>query len=755
MRRGARREVGEQRLQLAGRRVQVLEHRRVRIRGRAELRHGRLQLLEQSREPVQAGLQVGRLGRGVGGGVVGLDDEVLDLRGVVGQRGDHGVGVGGQVLERLRVVAQQVEQVVGLVDRRHRAAQRGLDVLRARRHRRAQLVDDDREPLALGQPHDVGEHVGRNRRERVRRRQRGAGLQRLSVLPRLAVHEVLADQRLGPGLARRVRAECAEALGGHLHGHHRVEVLLVQGDRADLPGRDARHLERGVVDQAERVVELELVRRVARPAREPACDEHERDDHEQDGGADEDPTHRSVPGRDLVGVTRVTRLGVVHPAALHRAGAPDPPGPRSRGPGWACWSRPGACRCRRTRAPCAAPDPGTTAGRFRAPFEIEPTPITGATRLKLPFSVGATRVAEPLEPAGQVDGIRARGGELGGRLVERGGRLRERAEPLLSVGLERRVAVARVAGIAAGGARERHAQLEQLEQVVLARGARRARLRAPRADQVGQVAHGRHGVVRQRPQLNQELLELGRHRLGRVDQRRQRVERVAQVHERRVGQRHEPRQPLDRLAQRGLLGGQRLRGRAQVLDQRRQVGLLDRNVREQLARLDHEAREVAPVVTVELGEQRAARRHRRVQVLPRRLGRRALVRELGRRALDQVLEALERRRVQRVEQLVDVDRAGRSRGRNDPARGDLGRVARTQPQVDVAVGDPRQRGQPHRRLGPLVQRRVVRVADVEGQLRLPAARQRDVRHRPDGVAGDLDLVALDDLAASWKTARTS
>ncbi len=187
-----------------------------------------------------------------------------------------------------------------------------------------------------------------------------------------------------------------------------------------------------------------------------------------------------------------------------------------------------------------------------------------------------------------------------------------------------------------------------------------ARLRPARADDVGQVAHGRHRVLRERPELGEELLQLRRHRLGRVDQRGQGVQRVAEVYERCVGERHEPGEPLDRLPERGRLRGQRLGRRPQVLDERGQVRRARRDRREELRGLDDEVREVPAVVAVELLEQRAARRHRRVQVLPRRLGRGALAGELRARALDQVLDALERRRVERVEQLVDVDGAGRA-----------------------------------------------------------------------------------------------
>ena len=114
--------------------------------------------------------------------------------------------------------------------------------------------------------------------------QRAARGKRLAVLAGLAVDEVLADQRLRPRLARRVRAERAEPLDGHLHRDQRVELVLAVGvlvrvtevDRRDRPGRDTRDLERRAGHEPERVVELELVGRVARPARKPAGDHDER-----------------------------------------------------------------------------------------------------------------------------------------------------------------------------------------------------------------------------------------------------------------------------------------------------------------------------------------------------------------------------------------------------------------------------------------------------------------------------------------------
>ena len=67
-----------------------------------------------------------------------------------------------------------------------------------------------------------------------------------------------------------------------------------------------------------------------------------------------------------------------------------------------------------------------------------------------------------------------------------------------------------------------------------------------------------------------------------------------------------------------------------------------------------------------------------------------------------------------------------------------------QVEIDVAVGDPRQRRLPDGRVRALVKRR--EVVQAERQVGLAVAGQRDVRDRADGVTADLDLVAGDDLA---------
>ena len=175
---------------------------------------------------------------------------------------------------------------------------------------------------AVGQPHDVLQQVGGNRRLRVGDRDRAPGREHRAVLPGLAVDEVLADQRLRARLAEGVGVERAEAALGHLHGDdRRAAVLLVEVDRLDRAGADAGDLEVGAGDEAERVVELDLVRaRRAVPSR--AAGDRRRDrtpDGTRARRRAQDPL--SFAGRDLARVAREAALGEEDRAALHRAGA--------------------------------------------------------------------------------------------------------------------------------------------------------------------------------------------------------------------------------------------------------------------------------------------------------------------------------------------------------------------------------------------------------------------------------------------------
>ena len=75
-------------------------------------------------------------------------------------------------------------------------------------------------------------------------------------------------------------------------------------------------------------------------------------------------------------------------------------------------------------------------------------------------------------------------------------------------------------------------------------------------------------------------------------------------------------------------------------------------------------------------------------------------------------------------------------------------------QVDVAAGDPRQRGLADRGLGALAQRVVGVVGDVERELRLPAGRQGDVGDRADLVPDTSTRSPLTIWLALANTART-
>ena len=122
----------------------------------------------------------------------------------------------------------------------------------------------------------------------------------------------------------------------------------------------------------------------------------------------------------------------------------------------------------------------------------------------------------------------------------------------------------------------------------------------------------------------------------------------------------------------------------------------------------------------------------------------ALALDLAGRAVDHALQRLARLGVERVEELVEVDRGGRRVLLDDALVGDLLGALRRQAEVDVAVGDAGERGLADGGEGAVAQRRVVLV-DLHRDLGLAVVGEVDVGDLADGRAADLHEVALDEL----------
>ena len=260
-----------------------------------------------------------------------------------------------------------------------------------------------------------------------------------------------------------------------------------------------------------------------------------------------------------------------------------------------------------------------------------------------------------------------------------------------------------------------------------------------------EVGDRRLGVAHQRAQLAQERRQVLGRGLGVGDQRVEVVERRAQVHERRVAAPQRRRQQRQRLAERAVLGSDRAGRGVRVADQVGEVvaALGDRAHRPRAG--DDEARQRVLVLR-RLVDQAARAGEQRVEVLGRLGGLRALAVELGLEALDHALQVAPGLRVERVEQLVEVDRRRRLRDRDRrvvrqrPARVRAGRDR------DIAVRDARQRRQADDRLRALAQRRVG-LLDADPHRRLVVGGQLDRAHAADRAPADLHVVALHQLTA--------
>ena len=128
--------------------------------------------------------------------------------------------------------------------------------------------------------------------------------QALARRARVAVEEVLADQRLRAGLAGGVGAQVAEAVLGDAEADLRAQRALVELHVGDRPRAHAGDLQVAALDQAEGVVELDpvlglLVRADAREA--VGGEAGGGGDRDDDEGGDEDRASRQLPGSVWLG----------------------------------------------------------------------------------------------------------------------------------------------------------------------------------------------------------------------------------------------------------------------------------------------------------------------------------------------------------------------------------------------------------------------------------------------------------------------
>ena len=188
--------------------------------------------------------------------------------------------------------------LVDVLERRVGAPDHRLQVRAAAGEADAELVEDDREPCALGLAHDVVEQVEVDRRARVLHRQQVLALARALVdlaqrRRRLLAGrarcvgshstKLLADQRLRPDHAVRVGAEVLVARVVDLEHDRGFELRRDRDvvDRADLDAGDLDVLagddEAGVVEDRAYAVGLRVVARDQDERQQRGDDEHDDD----------------------------------------------------------------------------------------------------------------------------------------------------------------------------------------------------------------------------------------------------------------------------------------------------------------------------------------------------------------------------------------------------------------------------------------------------------------------------------------------
>ena len=259
-RRGERAQAGQEGLEARRGGLQVAQHRGLGPGQRAELVGVRLELAEEGGQVAERGGQRVATGRGGLRGQPGLAHEAADVALARLERADHAVGVGDQRPDRARLAAEDAQRLARLAQAGRGAPDGVVEVVRAPGQACAELADDQAQAVAEGPPQDVVDQVEPDRRAGLADRDAPAVRYPARRGARLAVDEVLADERLRADLAAGVRAQVGQAGLGHLRVDDRERVRLAL--EVDVLGRAGAHsgdLEVAALGEAEGVVEHDLV----------------------------------------------------------------------------------------------------------------------------------------------------------------------------------------------------------------------------------------------------------------------------------------------------------------------------------------------------------------------------------------------------------------------------------------------------------------------------------------------------------------
>ena len=283
---GEARKPGQEGVELTRRATQVAQHRALRGRELSQAQHVGIELTEELRQAVERAGELRPAGGGDGGRAARLAYEARHVSPAVRQRAHDRVAVGHDPLDGPRLACQHAQGLAGLAQTGMRPSQHGAQVVGSPCQTRAELSHDDPEPLCVRPAEYVVDQVQRDR---------GAGLlhghgaaigQPLARGPGLALHEVLADERLGPDLTVGVAAQVREPglRDLHLHAGERPGTLL-DLEVLGRPGADPGDLEVPARGHAERIVEqngvglalgVTVVRRAEREHRPEGRERHHR-----------------------------------------------------------------------------------------------------------------------------------------------------------------------------------------------------------------------------------------------------------------------------------------------------------------------------------------------------------------------------------------------------------------------------------------------------------------------------------------------